>query len=159
MNNAQQLTTEQTRTYLLALAERRAGVLEARDVVDAARPEDSPIHSHFTWDDGAAAERYRIWEARQLIRVSVQMLPTEGNDVETRVFVSLTSDRAQGGGYRVVATVLNDDEQRRRLIADAFEDWQRFEKRYKSLKELAEAFIPIKKVFQQLEHEKLSRTA
>jgi len=44
------------------------GKLRPPDVVDAARPEDYPIHPHFEWNDSVAAEEHRLWQARQLIR-------------------------------------------------------------------------------------------
>jgi hypothetical protein len=37
-------------------------------VVEYAEPELSPIHDRFEWDDGLAAKRYRIEQARTLIR-------------------------------------------------------------------------------------------
>ena len=39
--------------------EERDGILSASAVVDEARPEASPIHACFEWDDAKAAERYR----------------------------------------------------------------------------------------------------
>jgi len=44
------------------------GRLQPADVLTDARNADSPLHSHFEWDDGAAAERYRLSQARALIR-------------------------------------------------------------------------------------------
>ena len=37
-------------------------------VVDAARPEQSPLHPAFEWRDDLAAEQYRLYQARSLIR-------------------------------------------------------------------------------------------
>ena len=48
----------------------RNGKVETRALVDAARPKTSPAHEGFTWDNRAAAERYREIEARKWIRVS-----------------------------------------------------------------------------------------
>lgn len=44
------------------------GQLRPRTVVDEARPEGSPIHAAFEWDDSAAGEKYRVHQARNLIR-------------------------------------------------------------------------------------------
>jgi len=38
------------------------GILEPQDVVDAARPDDHPLHGAFEWDDGIAAEAHRRQE-------------------------------------------------------------------------------------------------
>lgn len=47
--------------------------LDPELVVEAAKNPLSPLHEHFTWDDGAAAHAYRIAEAKVLIRVVVRM--------------------------------------------------------------------------------------
>lgn len=44
------------------------GRLTPGAVVDAARPEDSPLHKLFEWDDAKAAEAHRLSQARGLIR-------------------------------------------------------------------------------------------
>jgi hypothetical protein len=48
----------------------RDGKVETKALVNAARPKDSPAHDGFTWDNRAAAERYREIEARKWIRVA-----------------------------------------------------------------------------------------
>src|SRR5262245_27290044 len=44
------------------------GFLTPRAVVEAARPEGSTLHPYFLWDDQAAAEEYRLAQARHLVR-------------------------------------------------------------------------------------------
>jgi hypothetical protein len=46
----------------------REGRLTPSLVVTAATPPAHPLHSHFEWDDGTAAERYREVQARGLIQ-------------------------------------------------------------------------------------------
>lgn len=46
----------------------KAGEVSPSALVDAARPEDSPAHSGFEWDDSVAGEEYRLIQARQWIR-------------------------------------------------------------------------------------------
>lgn len=124
------------------------GVLKPEAVVEAARPEESPLHSRFTWDDGEAANQYRIWQARQLIRVSVELVEVgNGAPVEVRAFVSLTPDRADdGGGYRRTVDVLSRADTRRQLLKDAVKDLGDFEQKYKTLSELAEVFAASRKL-------------
>lgn len=38
------------------------------ELVEAARPESSPLHTHFEWNDGIAAEEYRLVQAAGLVR-------------------------------------------------------------------------------------------
>jgi len=50
------------------LALERRGRLTPEEVVDEARDPDSPLHRYFEWDDSAAAEAWRLNQARSMIR-------------------------------------------------------------------------------------------
>lgn len=130
---------------LKRIAAEHGGVLMPADVVESARPKNSPLHSRFTWDDNEAAEKYRLWQARQLIAVTVSYIGPEREGAERmRVFVSLTSDRVDGG-YREVEAVMIDPGQREIMMADALEEMERFQKKYADLQELAEVFSAMKR--------------
>jgi DNA-binding Lrp family transcriptional regulator len=65
------------RTALVAIA-KRDGKITPWAVLDDARDPSNPLHQYFEWDDGEAAERYRIIQAAGLIRrykFVVQMEP------------------------------------------------------------------------------------
>ena len=124
---------------LEAIREAAGGVLKPEDVVECARDEENVLHSQFTWDDGAAAEQYRLWEARQLIRVCVTVLPQ--TEMESRVYVSLSGDRKrEGGGYRALCEVLSDTQLRDELLAAAERELNEFTAKYRQLAELGEVF-------------------
>jgi hypothetical protein len=56
-------------------------------------------------------------QARQLIQkcvVTIEKAP----DVPIRAFVSLSTDQYEGGGYRMTANVLSDDQQKGQLLHD-----------------------------------------
>lgn len=127
---------------LARLAAARGGALTPAEVVEAARSEASPLHSAFEWDDGEAAERWRQHQARQLIRVAVQYVPgAKDQQIECRVFASLTPDRKTGGaGYRLVSVIMADDEMRRQLLMDARAEMKRFTQKFRSLEELSDVF-------------------
>lgn len=129
------------------IAEDHGGELKPADIVAEARPEASPLHSQFQWDDTVAARQYRLWQARQLIRVTVEYVGSQDRGATTRVFVSLTPDREnEGGGYRSVSAVMANPKYRAQLLADALKDMERFQKKYEELQELAEIFAAIRKV-------------
>lgn len=135
---------------LRILASGNAGVLQPEAVVEAARPDDSPLHSSFTWDDTEAAHQYRLWQARVLIRSIVQYIDVGGEEKEFRVFTSLSSDRTgNGGGYRETVAVLSDNKYHNQLLADAHDEMIRFNAKYASLKELAGVIGEIKKVLRE----------
>lgn len=130
---------------LKRIAEENDGLLTAEAVVAEAEDKDSPLHECFTWDDSAAAHQYRLYEARQLIRVCVEVLPA-APDTPVEVFVSLPQDRKnEGGGYRFMQTVLSDADMRKQLLESAHEEMELFEKKYQTLSELAEVFSAIRK--------------
>lgn len=141
------MTNEDVVKELQRIATMHDGELKPADVVRAAKPANSVLHGKFEWDDSEAAEQYRLWQARQLIRVTVQMLGSGEDAVLSRVFVSLTTDRTEeGGGYRVMIDVLADQEQRTQMLQDALEEMKRFRTKYNRLQELAEVFDAMEKV-------------
>jgi len=121
------------------------GIITPSSVVDAARLESSPLHKYFTWDDGEAAERYRLIEASNLIRVCVTYLPSKPK-LPVRAFVSIRDDRIKGGGYRVLADVLEDADLTQKLFQDALFELHVFEEKYKRIQELEPVFQAVKMV-------------
>ena len=121
---------------LRKIARRSRGILKPESVEKAARNPSSPLHPYFTWDDSEAARLYRIEQARQLIRVVVDV-STEPRGEPTRVFVSLKADQRNGDGYRALATVMSDAEMRRMLVDDAIADMRNFRDRYVRIAKLA----------------------
>jgi hypothetical protein len=120
------------------------GILKPEDVVECARDEHSPLHEHFEWNDGKAADEYRKDQARSLIRVAVQVLPNLGEDVKVRVFTSLKSDRRNpGGGYRRMTDVLSHDSMRAELLQIALDELKGVREKYKEVKELADVFTVV----------------
>lgn len=116
------------------------GVIRPVDVVEAARDEESPLHDWFQWDDDEAAHQYRLLQARNLLRVYVNVEPSKDSE-PVRAFVSLTSDRAkEGGGYRALAEVMGDDAMREQLLRDAFVQFRNMQKRYQHLKQLSKVW-------------------
>jgi hypothetical protein len=105
------------RKLLEKIANKNGGLLMVDDVLDEARNPKSILHKHFQWDDDKAAEAYRKMQARQLIQkcvVTIEKAP----DVPIRAFVSLSTDQYEGGGYRLTANVLSDDQQKGQLLHD-----------------------------------------
>lgn len=135
------------REELKRLAKENDGILTAEAVVASAAVPESPLHGSFTWDDTEAANQYRLWQARQLIRVCVEIIPTAPNVGPVEVFVSLSGDRKEaGGGYRMMSHVLSDKDMRATMLKDAVEEMELFQHRYEQLQELSEVFSAMRKV-------------
>ena len=131
---------------LKRIAAENGGVLNPAAVVLAAQPVDSVLHSRFEWDDTEAAHNYRMWQARQLIRITVEIINVGDKSALTNVFVSLTPDRTGEGGYRTMVSILSDKQQRDQMLADAYRELELFQEKYRELKELADVFAAIQAV-------------
>lgn len=102
---------------LTRMARRNGGVLMVDHVLNEAQNEDSILHKYFEWDDSEAADLYRRQQARTLIqRCKIQMVESE--PVEIRAFVSLPTDRSNGGGYRLTSEVVGDEYMKAELLHD-----------------------------------------
>lgn len=121
---------------LKKIAAKHGGKLYPRDVVDEAREESSPLHKSFEWNDCAAAEQWRIEQARRLIQISVTVL--DGTKEPIRAFVSLTTDRKDGGGYFPVEAVLSNKKQTEQMLKDAAAELKLFTLKYNTIQELTE---------------------
>lgn len=128
---------------LETIGKRNHGLLRPCDVVDFARDKDTSLHSRFEWDDRKASDEYRLWQARQILRIEVITLENDSEPI--RAFVSLRDDRSsEGGGYRSIVQVLSNAALREKMIAEALDDADLFRKKWERLSELADIFAAIK---------------
>jgi hypothetical protein len=123
---------------------RHGGAIAPAVVVRAAEPKDSPLHSCFEWNNGKAAREYRLWQARQLIRVCVVSYP-ELPGKSTRMYVSLRDDRGREG-YREAREVLRTPDYRKALLREAKREMEFFVLKYGVLKELAGVIRAMRRV-------------
>lgn len=132
-------TLLQTRqAELEKIRKRHGGVLNPADVVEFARNERTALHSAFTWDDTEAAREYRLWQARQVIRVCVTVRD-EVKGPPIRTYVSLYEDRGENG-YRLLDDVLSDEEMASRLLTQALGELNTWRAKYSQLQKLAPIF-------------------
>jgi hypothetical protein len=120
------------------------GKLMPEHVVDYARDPSTALHGCFEWDDGEAAQRWRLHQARQIIRCRVQIVERTAEPV--RAYVSLRSEWGSGGGYRPLVSVLTDAELRAALLEQAKADARAWARKYRQLTELAAVFAAIEQL-------------
>lgn len=108
-----------------------------RDVLEVARDEDTELHKCFEWDDTVAAERYRLTQAREVIRFLVikeEQVPVERPEV--RFFYKIDTER----GYEPTHIIVRDEDKYKALLEQAYAELRRFKAKYSMLEELSEIF-------------------
>lgn len=98
--------------------ERDGGRLTPGDVVERARDPDNPLHEHFEWDDGKAAEKHRLSQARTLIKTV--RLEITVRDVPLSIPRYLRDPDLDGrtAGYRAVASIRSEEDSARAAVID-----------------------------------------
>lgn len=136
---------EAIRNELDSIAKKNRGRLSPESVVAFAADPKTALHECFTWDDEEEAHKWRLHVARNLIRVTVRILPSVNK--EFRAFVSLKQDRVEGGGgYRRTIDVLSNPKMRSILLDQAMMEMNSWRERYNQLVELSSVFEAIDKM-------------
>lgn len=133
---------------LKAIAKRDGGLLRPQAVVDAARPEDSPLHGAFCWDDTEAARLYRLDQAQRLIRRFTIEIESDGETVEVPAFINVSSDRSSGrdeNPYRMTDDVMKSEDLLAVAEKDALIQLKGIRDRYKNIKRLGDVWAAIDK--------------
>lgn len=133
---------EKMRKELEDLTERGEGKLKAADLVRYAREnKDSELHKHiFKDDDRTAAHKWRLLQARRVIRCWVEYWPQEQKNV--RVVVSVPSDRVILGAYRRTSDVVGAGNERLRgeMVEEALKKISHMRESYNFLPEMMPFF-------------------
>lgn len=111
----------------------RGGEITARAVLNAARPEDSPLHPAFEWDDAVAAELHREDQARLMLR-SIRIVRDAEQEPE-RVFWHVATEDVDS--YVTTARVMSEPDLRDALMEECVKTLIAARRRYSELKELA----------------------
>lgn len=135
--------------HLELLRKQCKGELTPKDVVDDARHDNSPLHSYFEWNDGEAAEAYRLQQARGLIRAVVAIYTSEDKPaVRQRAYVHVPESGAQH--YREASHAMSQTKTRQMVLQQAWRELQAWKKRYKDLKEFSDLIDVIDEVEKHL---------
>lgn len=93
------------------------GRLTPRAVVDVAWDISSSLHSLFVWDDTAAAELYRLDQARTVIR-SVRVVVRSHSEIIRVARYVRDPSIGRKQGYAELSSVVDDTQQRQVLIQE-----------------------------------------
>lgn len=131
------------------IASRNDGVCHPEDLVAAARNETSQLHKLFTWDDTAAAGKWRTHEARMVINSLVVTITVNDQEVKAPAFCSVGgpghSEQAEKG-YRPVSVVVADPEFRQDALDDVMQKLQALRSRYAAIEALSPVWDALDKI-------------
>lgn len=131
--------------HIEMLREKFKGELTPQDILDDARHDNSPLHSFFEWDDGAAAEQYRLQQARGLIRAVVAVYVREDKPaVRTKAYVHINEPSAPH--YREATHAMSQQKTRKMVLDRALNELKAWKARYRDLEEFASLIDIIDKV-------------
>ena len=133
------------------LAEKHGGTITPEIVLADAKRKGSPLHAFFTWEDGKAAEKYRLHEASMLIRrIKVTYHHSDNQSIKVRAFVNVVEpdddateeeleDAAMNGRQRGIyvgfAEALKVDSYRDQIVRQCQRDVETFRGKYSAISE------------------------
>ena len=114
--------------------------LTPKNLLDANRAEDAPLHSCFEWNDGEAAEKYRESQARHII--NCLCLKTEQKETEpVRAFFNIEKTV-----YESTGIIIQQEDKRTALLRQALRELEAFQRKYNTLKELKPVFDAVEQI-------------
>lgn len=125
----------------------RTGTLTPQAVLDEARKKSSPLHAHFTWDNSAAAQKFRLLEAAMLIRTVRVRVSYEEETHRAPAF--LLPVRGESN-YRKTEDVMSNTELSSAMLDLARAELAAFKKRFGTLQALQSLLSAIDKTLNDL---------
>lgn len=127
------------RSELLAIKGNKALLVAEEGVAWAAKHPRSALHRSLEWDDSVAGHKYRVWQVRALIAIT--LVDAKGR----REYLSLTGDRVSGG-YRSIEDAVRIPDLRAVMLEDALAELNRVRAKYRHLVELVRVFEEVEAV-------------
>lgn len=120
-----------------------SGDATPEQIVEKAKDETTELHKCFTWNNDEAAEQWRLHEARQLV-LNIVVVNEESEDKREPVRCYFKTD--YDTGYKPTEIIVRRADEYQKLLANALKELQTFEKKYKTISELAELFEIIERL-------------
>ena len=109
--------------------------VKPKDIVNYAEThEDSELHKCFTWDDTEAAKRYRIEEAKMIVR-NIMVIYSEPTKKEEprQVQVRWAFKTEPTGGYKRTEYIVKNPDEHEKLLNMAKAELESFRRKYEIL--------------------------
>jgi hypothetical protein len=105
---------------VLQAVEKRHGLLTADFLIADATNPRHPWHNRFTWDDTSAARKWRVHEARELIRAVRYQVVEDEQIYRSSAYVRDPAAEASSQGYAPVARLRGESERARDVLLTEF---------------------------------------
>ena len=112
--------------------------ISPKELLEKARDVNSELHKCFEWNDGIAAEKYRLQQARGIL-INLVYNEKESKVEPVRMFQITT----QKNVYQPTVQFLVQEDEYQNLLKRAKSELESFKKRYHTLSELQEVFEAI----------------
>lgn len=116
--------------------------VKPEQVVEKAKDESSELHKCFTWDDAKAADAYRLCEARQVLRQLIVITRPDDEEKEQSASVQfrlmMKNEADHDSGYKQTIVMVQDEDEYRKLLDQAYRELRCFKQKYACLQELSE---------------------
>jgi hypothetical protein len=109
------------------------------EILDKARDENTELHKCFEWNDGIAAERWRLHQARQVVCCLV-VKETDDSEANSKPAVRMFYKTNSEDGYKPTSFIVQNKSEYERLLQMAFSELKAFQTKYAVLSELEELF-------------------
>lgn len=133
---------------------KNAHKLTAQSVVKEASSSKHPLHACFEWNDTKAAQKYRLEQARQIIKCTTVVTQQGKKKVAVRAFISIRKDEhgdlshnpfAKGESYYAsVKDAMSNKILEKYTIESVFRDLQNLMDKYETVKAVSKLFKKIK---------------
>ena len=109
-----------------------------KEIVEKARDENTELHKCFEWDNDIAAEKYRLEQAKNIVRMLV-FTQKDNKEQPLRVF-QITQEK---NVYQPTKMFIKNKDEYNSLLDRALRELDAFRKRYHTLSELEEVLEAI----------------
>lgn len=108
-----------------------------QQIVDFAKGKDTELHKCFEWDNKKAADKYRLYQARQIctnLIIKKQDEDASPDEAPIRVFYKTSASE----GYKDSQIIFRDEDEYSQLLKRALAELHAFKLKYSRLSELDE---------------------
>ena len=123
----------------LAAIREQHGFVKPEILVERAKPKRAKYHKAFEWDAETGAERYRLEQAKLMIRsVKVVYENAEGKESEVRAFTSIINPEGKGRIYIPTEEGMEHRDTRDEILMQCLSGLIRWRKRWAEYNELSD---------------------